>query len=136
MNLYSALKLADKAREEASKRGEKLAIAVFDATSTLLAFLNMDIEETECVEYAQRKAVTALRTDSDTKELSYLVKKPDGILVSLRYDASICLMGGGKLIRRNGVIEGALGVSGAAEAVDAEIADAAVSAFLKELAEA
>lgn len=136
MNLYSALKLADKAREEASKRGEKLAIAVFDATSTLLAFLNMDIEETECVEYAQRKAVTALRTDSDTKELSYLVKKPDGILVSLRYDASICLMGGGKLVRINGVTEGALGVSGAAEAVDAEIADAAVSAFLKELAEA
>ena len=136
MNLYSALKLAEKAREEASKRGEKLAISVFDASSTLLAFLNMDIEETECVEYAQRKAVTALRTDSDTKELSYLVKKPDGILVSLRYDASICLMGGGKLIRRNGVIEGALGVSGAAEAVDAEIADAAVSAFLKELAEA
>lgn len=136
MNLYSALKLADKAREEASKRGEKLAIAVFDATSTLLAFLNMDIEETERVEYAQRKAVTALRTDSDTKELSYLVKKPDGILVSLRYDASICLMGGGKLVRINGVTEGALGVSGAAEAVDAEIADAAVSAFLKELAEA
>ena len=136
MNLYSALKLADKAREEASKRGEKLAIAVFDATSTLLAFLNMDIEETECVEYAQRKAVTALRTDSDTKELSYLVKKPDGILVSLRYDASICLMGGGKLVRINGVTEGALGVSGAAEAVDAEIADAAVSAFLEELAEA
>ena len=136
MNLYSALKLADKAREEASKRGEKLAIAVFDATSTLLAFLNMDIEETECVEYAQRKAVTALRTDSDTKELSYLVKKPDGILASLRYDASICLMGGGKLVRINGVTEGALGVSGAAEAVDAEIADAAVSAFLKELAEA
>ena len=136
MNLYSALKLADKAREEASKRGEKLAIAVFDATSTLLAFLNMDIEETECVEYAQRKAVTALRTDSDTKELSYLVKKPDGILASLRYDASICLMGGGKLVRINGVTEGALGVSGAAEAVDAEIADAAVSAFLEELAEA
>ena len=136
MNLYSALKLAEKAREEASKRGEKLAIAVFDATSTLLAFLNMDIEETECVEYAQRKAVTALRTDSDTKELSYLVKKPDGILASLRYDASICLMGGGKLVRINGVTEGALGVSGAAEAVDAEIADAAVSAFLKELAEA
>ena len=136
MNLYNALKLAEKAREEASKRGEKLAIAVFDATSTLLAFLNMDIEETECVEYAQRKAVTALRTDSDTKELSYLVKKPDGILVSLRYDASICLMGGGKLVRINGVTEGALGVSGAAEAVDAEIADAAVSAFLKELAEA
>ena len=136
MNLYSALKLAEKAREEASKRGEKLAIAVFDATSTLLAFLNMDIEETECVEYAQRKAVTALRTDSDTKELSYLVKKPDGILASLRYDASICLMGGGKLVRINGVTEGALGVSGAAEAVDAEIADAAVSAFLEELAEA
>ena len=66
MNLYSALKLAEKAREEASKRGEKLAISVFDASSTLLAFLNMDIEETECVEYAQRKAVTALRTDSDT----------------------------------------------------------------------
>ena len=136
MNLYSALKLAEKAREEASKRGEKLAIAVFDASSTLLAFLNMDIEETECVEYAQRKAVTALRTDSDTKELSYLVKKPDGILASLRYDASICLMGGGKLVRINGVTEGALGVSGAAEAVDAEIADAAVSAFLEELAEA
>ena len=45
-------------------------------------------------------------------------------------------MGGGKLVRINGVTEGALGVSGAAEAVDAEIADAAVSAFLKELAEA
>ena len=125
MTLIQAVLLADTARNEAAERGEKLAIAVFDANGSLMTFQNMEISETECIAYAQQKALTALRLGCDTSALAHLVKKPDGILVKLRYDKSICLMGGGKLIVRDNSVIGALGVSGAAEETDAAIAELA-----------
>lgn len=130
MKLTEAIMLAEAAKKEAYARGEKLAIAVFDENGSLLAFQNMDIDDTACIAYAQEKALTALRLGCDTASMAYLVKKPDGILVNLRYDSSICLMGGGKLIMRDGKVTGALGVSGAAETVDAQIAECAAEVFL------
>lgn len=95
-----------------------------------MTFQNMEISETECIAYAQQKYLTALRLGCDTSALAHLVKKPDGILVKLRYDKSICLMGGRKLIVRDNSVIGALGVSGAAEKTDAAMAGFPLKGFI------
>jgi uncharacterized protein GlcG (DUF336 family) len=125
------LKTAEAILKKAVSKSEELdicvAIAIFDSESELVLFQKMDNTPDLCVKLSQAKALTALKLMNDTDKFSYLVTKNTGILSDIRYEESISLIGGGKIILENGSIIGALGISGGTEEQDVEVAAFAIS---------
>lgn len=125
------LKTAEAILKKAVSKSEELdicvAIAIFDSESELVLFQKMDDTPELCVKLSQAKALTALKLMNDTDKFSYLVTKNTGILSDIRYEESISLIGGGKIILENGSIIGALGISGGTEEQDVEVAAFAIS---------
>ncbi len=125
------LKTAEAILKKAVSKSEELdicvAIAIFDSESELVLFQRMDDTPELCVKLSQAKALTALKLKDDTDKFSYLVTKNTGILSNVRYEGSISLIGGGKIITENGSIIGALGISGGTEEQDVEVAAFAIS---------
>ena len=128
------LKTAEAILKKAVSKSEELdicvAIAIFDSESELVLFQRMDDTPELCVKLSQAKALTALKLKDDTDKFSYLVTKNTGILSNVRYEGSISLIGGGKIILENGSVIGALGISGGTEEQDVEVAAFAVSGLL------
>ncbi len=125
------LKTAEAILKKAVSKSEELdicvAIAIFDSESELVLFQKMDNTPDLCVKLSQAKALTALKLMNDTDKFSYLVTKNTGILSDIRYEESISLIGGGKMILENGSVIGALGISGGTEEQDVEVAAFAIS---------
>ena len=125
------LKRAESILKKAVLKSEELdicvAIAIFDSESELVLFQRMDDTPELCVKLSQAKALTALKLKDDTDKFSYLVTKNTGILSDIRYEESISLIGGGKIILENGSVIGALGISGGTEEQDVEVAAFAIS---------
>ncbi|NLL41695.1 MAG: heme-binding protein [Synergistaceae bacterium] len=125
------LKTAEAILKKAVSKSEELdicvAIAIFDSESELVLFQKMDNTPDLCVKLSQAKALTALKLMNDTDKFSYLVTKNTGILSDIRYEESISLIGGGKIILENGSVIGALGISGGTEEQDVEVAAFAIS---------
>jgi len=125
------LKTAEAILKKAVSKSEELdicvAIAIFDSESELVLFQKMDDTPELCVKLSQAKALTALKLMNDTDKFSYLVTKNTGILSDIRYEESISLIGGGKIILENGSVIGALGISGGTEEQDVEVAAFAIS---------
>ena len=127
MNLKRAESILKKAVLKAEKMSLHVAIAIFDSEHDLVLFQKMDNTPDLCVKLSQAKALTALKLMNDTDKFSYLVTKNTGILSDIRYEESISLIGGGKIILENGSVIGALGISGGTEEEDVEIAAFAIS---------
>ena len=125
------LKTAEAILKKAVSKSEELdicvAIAIFDSESELVLFQKMDNTPDLCVKLSQAKALTALKLMNDTDKFSYLVTKNTGILSDIRYEESISLIGGGKIILENGSVIGALGISGGTEEQDVDVAAFAIS---------
>ena len=87
--------------EEGRIKSEELIYAwrsQFLTPSELVLFQKMDNTPDLCVKLSQAKALTALKLMNDTDKFSYLVTKNTGILSDIRYEESISLIGGGKII--------------------------------------
>jgi glc operon protein GlcG len=98
---------------------------VVDAHGELLFFLKMDDVQQGSVDIAQAKARTAARMRRPTKALDDAVA--GGRLALLAVDGILPLEGGVPVIF-NGVVIGAVGVSGVTSAQDAQVAAAGVRA--------
>ena len=127
MNLKRAESILKKAVLMAEEMSLHVAIAIFDSEQDLVLFQKMDNTPDLCVKLSQAKALTALKLMNDTDKFSYLVTKNTGILSDIRYEESISLIGGGKIILENGSVIGALGISGGTEEQDVEVAAFAIS---------
>ena len=127
MNLKRAESVLKKAVLKAEEMSLHVAIAIFDSEHDLVLFQKMDNTQDLCVKLSQAKALTALKLMNDTDKFSYLVTKNTGILSDIRYEGSISLIGGGKIILENGSVIGALGISGGTEEQDVEVAAFAIS---------
>ena len=127
MNLKRAESILKKAVLMAEEMSLHVAIAIFDSEQDLVLFQKMDNTPDLCVKLSQAKALTALKLMNDTDKFSYLVTKNTGILSDIRYEGSISLIGGGKIILENGSVIGALGISGGTEEEDVEVAAFAIS---------
>ena len=110
--------------------GVKINVAVVDSSGTLMAFLRMPNAPLHSVEIAIDKAYTAASFGLPThlwlevlKEHSPAVQ--DGLLRRPRFVA----FGGGLPILENGVLIGAIGVSGASELQDQQCAQAGLHAM-------
>lgn len=127
LTLRKAFEIINKAHFEASIRKIPMVFAIVNEEKELVLFEKMDNAPKLSVELAYAKALSALKLGIDTEAIAYLVEKGQGPLQNIRYESSICLIGGGKLIFEDGDIIGAIGVSGGTEIQDVEIATSAIS---------
>lgn len=123
--------MAQAAIQAAAKRageiGVPMSIAVIDAGRALVAFLRMDKALLGSIEIAQAKAYTARTVDSRTADLMAAVQ-PGGPFYGLEvsHRQPFVVFGGGVPVTVNGVVIGAIGVSGGSAEQDVDVAEAAV----------
>jgi glc operon protein GlcG len=127
MTLEQAKKAMAAAEAEASKNNAAMAIAIVDSTGHLLAFHRMDNSQYGSIRVAIGKAETALDFRQSTKILDDRLAS-GGSALRLLTLGNATLIEGGLPIIAGGKIVGAIGVSGAAAAMDGQVAKAGVDA--------
>ena len=113
------------AEAEARKNSWGVSIAVVDAYGELTAFLRLDGAPPLSVELSRAKARTAARWRRPTRVLDSTITA--GRLALLNADNSLPLEGGVPIVV-NGVVVGAVGVSGVTSQQDAVVATAGAGA--------
>lgn len=129
LDLATATALCAAALDAARARGLLVSAAVVDAGGNLVSFARMDGAEIAGTVLAPDKAYTAVANSAATHELA-VAAAPGGPLFGLHAAAGgrYVIFGGGVPLRADGRIEGAIGVSGAADpAEDVACAEAAVA---------
>jgi uncharacterized protein GlcG (DUF336 family) len=109
------------ARARAAEQGAEVALAVVDAGGHLIAFARTDGAPLITVDTAIGKAFTAISIGGDTANLTPAIQPGAplfGTGLVLAGSRSLVPYGGGVLIRADGRVIGALGVSGAADSAD------------------
>ncbi|MEO5966464.1 MAG: heme-binding protein [Candidatus Limnocylindrales bacterium] len=125
--LATAHALADRVETRASELGVAVSLCVVDAGGNLVLHVRMDGTVLAAVDIAERKAYTAVALGRPTMEIAEDVL-PGGPMFGF---ASIdggryAVFGGGIPFRIDGVIAGAIGVSGALTAQDIAIGEGAL----------
>jgi uncharacterized protein GlcG (DUF336 family) len=107
-----------------------LSVAVVDGGDQLAAFERMDGADLVTIDLARDKAFSALVNRMPTRDLAPLVQ-PGAEFYG--YDSlaggRMVVFAGGVPVERDGVLVGAVGVSGGSSEEDQRAADAAVAAF-------
>ncbi len=122
-----AMAIVAAARERAEKAGKAVCVAVADPHGELLAFLRMDGCQLPSIDIAQNKAYTAARERTPSGEIGARMRasgQPMTNYGDLRYVA----WSGGLPVVHDGMVVGAIGVSGLTEKEDVELAAAAIAA--------
>lgn len=104
-------------------------IAIVDAGGNLKAFAREDGAFIGSIDISQKKAVTARYFNMSTATLGAAAqpgKELFGIEVT---NQGLVIFGGGELLIRNGVIVGAIGVSGGSVAEDTAVSKAGAAAL-------
>lgn len=110
-----------KARAEAQKNNWAMAIAVVDTSGQLVALERMDQTQTLSIQIAIDKARAASGLKRSTKLLEDAVSAGRTNILSL---AGVVAVEGGLPIIVNGMVVGAIGVSGASSPQDGQVAAA------------
>lgn len=113
------------AEAEARRLNVGVSISILDEGGNLLREARMDGASVLLIEYARRKAQTALLFGASTSALA----ADPGMTRMIGQVPNLLLVPGGVPVRYNGKTIGAIGVSGAAPDVDARIAEAALLAL-------
>lgn len=133
-NLTSSLELAQRVAAAARARAEELGvaenIAVVDVGNNLMTFERMDGAWLGSIDIALNKAYTARAFETSTGELAEKAK-PGGPLFGIHAtnEGRVVIFGGGIPLTRDGVVVGAIGVSGGTVEQDETVAEAGVKAF-------
>lgn len=117
-------------QDTACSLGVAMSCAVVDAGDQLVAFERMDAADLIGITLARDKAFTALVNRMPTRDLAPLVQPG---MEFYGYDSvaggRTIVFAGGMPLERDGVLVGAVGVSGGDAAQDQQAVDAAVEAF-------
>ena len=125
LTLDGARNIVAAAEAEATKNSWSVSIAIVDASGGLVLFHKGDGSRPSNVEFALAKARTAARFQRPTKTLDSAVTA--GRIQWLAADA--LPIEGGVPIIVSGQVIGAVGVSGATSAQDAQVASAGIAAL-------
>ena len=123
--LADAQTILDRAVRAARAANHRMAVAIVEPNGELVAFVRMDDTQYGSIRVAQRKAWTAARYRLSTATLEE--RTLAGRTVTLANDDSLPIAGGIPIVV-GGRIVGAIGVSGASAADDANVAAAALAA--------
>ena len=130
LTLAAARRMIAAVESEAAAMKVAMSAAVVDAGDQLVAFARMDGADLVGVRLAQDKAYTALVNRMPTRDLAPLVQPGTEFY---GYDSAaggrMIVFAGGMPLERDGVLVGAIGVSGGSAEEDQRAADAAVWAF-------
>jgi uncharacterized protein GlcG (DUF336 family) len=113
------------AREMALKTGTKMCIAIVDSGANLKAFHRMDDAWVGSIDIAIKKAKTAVFFGMPTGQIGKL-SQPGGPLYGIEHsnDGLITFPGGLPIVDKDGVLVGAIGVSGSSVENDHLVAQA------------
>lgn len=130
ISLEQAQKAIQAAVVKSTELGLKMNIAVVDAGANLVGFARMDGAWLGSVDIAIKKAKTARFFDMNTGEIGKL-SQPGGALFNIEHSNSglITFPGGIPVKNREGVIIGAIGVSGSTVENDHTVALAGLESF-------
>lgn len=117
----------DAAVAKANDIGVPMVIAVVDESSQLKAYLRMDGSLLASVNVSQYKAATAVGFGLATDQWYSVIENDPPLLHGVTAMPNFMMIGGGVPIVADGVIIGAVGVSGGSYQQDTEVAQAGVA---------
>jgi glc operon protein GlcG len=126
ITLEQANTIIARALEQAAQQGLRVAVVVLDGGGHLLAAQRMDGAYLTAVNVAQKKAFTAVNFRVSTVALRERLPEIDYQIQLQVTDDRLALFPGGAPLLRGDEVIGALGISGASAAQDAEICTAAL----------
>lgn len=128
LSLEKARKIIRAGQKKAKEMNLAAVFAVVNSEGNLIIEERMDNSILVSVEVAYKKAYTAAALKLNTADLTPLVQ-PGAMFYGLQSDSKYIVFGGGMLLKIDGKIVGAVGVSGGSAQEDMEIAKACVDAF-------
>jgi uncharacterized protein GlcG (DUF336 family) len=130
IDLEAATRVIEAATAEAERQGVPMNIAVVDTGAHLKAFARMDNALLGSIDIAERKAVTSALFRAPTGALGGLVQ-PGGPLFGLENtNGGLVVFAGGLTLRNaDGIVIGAIGVSGGSVEQDEAVAKAGADAL-------
>lgn len=128
LSLEEAKKITAAGEKKAKEMGLDFVIAVVNPEGHLIIEEKMDNAIFASIDIALKKAYTAAALKIETSDLYPLVQ-PNASLYGLQTDPRYVVFGGGSLLRKDGEIVGAVGVSGGTVEEDMAVAKACVEAF-------
>ena len=128
LSLEKARKIIRAGEKKAKEMNLSAVFAVVNSEGNLIIEERMDNAILVSVEVAYKKAYTAAALKLNTQDLTALVQ-PGAMFYGLQADPKYIIFGGGVLLKVDGKIVGAIGVSGGSAQEDIEIAKACVEAF-------
>jgi uncharacterized protein GlcG (DUF336 family) len=127
MHLALAQTAVDRAVKKATEIGVPMNVAVVDEGGNLAAFARMDGAWLGSIDIAQNKAFTARAFNMQTADLTDLVGPGQPLFgIGNSNGGKLITFPGGVPIVKDGVIVGAIGVSGGSVEQDQEVAEAAL----------
>jgi uncharacterized protein GlcG (DUF336 family) len=125
VTMERALEAIEAARKEAIKTKTQMCIAVVDSGANLKAFLRMDDAWVGSIDIAIKKAKTAVFFGMPTGEIGKL-SQPGKSLYGIEHsnEGLITFPGGLPIVDEEGVLVGAIGVSGSSVENDQKVAEA------------
>jgi glc operon protein GlcG len=122
-----AKRMIDFIVEKAAHMQKSVVVAVADSHGELIAFARMDGAPISSIQIAANKAWTAARERKATKEIGDKVRHPEkGHDIAYYGDPRFVGWGGGLPIWKDGVVAGAVAVSGLSSREDVELATLAL----------
>jgi uncharacterized protein GlcG (DUF336 family) len=129
ITLDQAWQVVDAANEAAVAQGTAMNIAVVDVGANLKAFLRMDGAWLGSIDIAITKARTARLFDMESGAIGEL-SQPGGSLYNIEHsNGGLITFPGGIPLTIDGVVVGAIGVSGSTVENDRAVAQAGVAAL-------
>jgi len=131
MRSEAARRMMDAAREKAGEIGKPVSVAIVDAGGGLMALERMGEAPSATVLVAEGKAVASAVMGRDSVRLEAMAESLPSIINSLmiRFEGRFVPAQGGVVVREQGAVVGAIGVSGATSEEDEAIARAGAEAF-------
>jgi uncharacterized protein GlcG (DUF336 family) len=130
VTIEDAHKAIAAARAKAKELGTQMCIAIVDSGANLKAFDRMDDAWVGSIDIAQKKAKTAVFFGMPTGEIGKL-SQPGGSLYGIEHsnEGLITFPGGIPIVDKDGVMSGAIGVSGSSVENDHAVAEAGARAI-------
>jgi uncharacterized protein GlcG (DUF336 family) len=130
ITLSDARKIIEAAEKKAVEIKHPMNIAVADAGGNLIAHVRMDGAWLGSVDISIKKAFTSRAFDISTKDLAPLCQPGQPFYgIHASNDGKIMIFAGGIPLKKNGVVVGAIGVSGGSGDQDQAVAEAGANFF-------
>ena len=130
VKLEDAKRVIAAAEKKAEEIGQPMNIAVADAGGNLVAHVRMDNAWFGSVDISIKKAWTSRAFDITTKDLADNSQSGDQFFgIHASNNGRVMIFAGGIPLKKDGIVVGAIGVSGGSGEQDHAVAEAGAAAF-------